>query len=615
MPTSGAQLASELSAAVPGQAAPSALPAYASHGAVRFLAHYVLRRALSHGVVLIAVVAAVACAIGAQYAVKHLVDVMSGPEAARDALWWAVGLLLVVVAGDNLLWRVAGWVSTYAFPAVGADLRLDLFNHLSGHGTRYFVEQFPGALASRITTAANAAWTIESSLTWNTIPPALAVLFSIAVLGAIDGELTLVLVVIVIALGGMIAWIAARGVHLHERFAGTAAHVSGDLTDVVNNIGLVRVFGSAQREQERLERKIGDEIEAQRASLQSLERLRLLHAVSVFAVTAGVLVRAVYLWQQGQISTGDVVLTTSLGFTVLHASRDFAMSAVDLIQQFAKLREAVAVLGLPHEMKDAPNAAPLRVRRGDVVFRNVSFRYPNGQLILSGFTLEVPAGQRVGLVGRSGAGKSTLLALLQRFYDPDQGEVVIDGQNIATVTQQSLREALAIVQQDISLFHRSILENLRYGRPEASDEEVYRAVEAAHCTEFINGLPQGFDTVVGERGTKLSGGQRQRLAIARAFLRDAPIVLLDEATSALDTESEQSIQEALARLCKGRTVIAIAHRLSTLDSFDRIVVLDRGRIVEEGPPRQLLARDGPYAQMYRRQLSAAGRAHAHVVHR
>jgi ATP-binding cassette, subfamily B, bacterial len=191
--------------------------------------------------------------------------------------------------------------------------------------------------------------------------------------------------------------------------------------------------------------------------------------------------------------------------------------------------------------------------------------------------------------------------LVQRLYDPDSGQVAIDGEVISHVTQESLRRSIAVVQQDISLFHRSLLENLRYGRPEASDEEVFRAVEAARCTEFIDRLPEGYQTLVGERGMKLSGGQRQRLAIARAFLMDAPIVLLDEATSALDTESEQSIQEALARLFRGRTVIAIAHRLSTLDSFDRIVVLDRGRIVEDGPPRGLLQTKGIYSRMYGRQ--------------
>src|SRR5258706_423091 len=440
------------------------LPRSASQGAIRFLARYVRRRVFSHVIVLAAVLAAVVCAVGSQYAVKNLVDVLGTQHPATYTLWSAVALLLALVAGDNLLWRLAGWVSTHAFVAVGGDIRLDLFDHLSGQGTRYFVERLPGALAGRITAAANAAWTIEKSLTWTIIPPGTAVIGSILMLGTINWHLTVVLLVVVGALGVTIGRLAAQGRHLHQSFAGHAAHVSGDLADIVSNIGLVRAFGAARRERDRLSSKIQVEMQAQRASLRSLEILRLWHAVTVFTVTAGVLVWSVELWRRGKISTGDVVLTTTLGFTVLHASRDFAMALVDM------------------------------------------------------------------------------------------------------------------VQQDISLFHRSLLENLRYGRPEATDEQVFRAVEAARCTEFINGLPQGFDTVVGDRGMKLSGGQRQRLAIARAFLMDAPIVVLDEATSSLDTESEQSIQEALSRLFKGRTVIAIAHRLSTLDAFDRIVVLDRGRI-------------------------------------
>jgi ATP-binding cassette subfamily B protein len=579
------------------------LPRYASKGATRFLGRYVRRRFFSHLVVFVAVLAAVLCNVGSQYAVKHLVDVLGAHDPPSPVLWGAVGILLGLVAGDSLLWRIAGWASTHAFVAVGGDIRLELFNHLSGQGTRYFVERFPGALAGRITAAANAAWLIENSLTWTTIPPGIAVIASILVLGTINWRLTAVLLVVVSILGALIAWWAARGRDLHQNFAGHAAHVSGDLTDTVSNIGLVRAFGAAQREQQRLSMKIQDEMQAQRLSLRSLERLRQLHALSVFFVTAGVLVWSVELWRRGEISTGDVVLTTTLGFTVLHASRDFAMAMVDMLQQFAKLREAVQVLGLPHEMQDAEDARPLKVTAGAIAFRGVSFRYPSGQQVLRDFTLTVPGGQRVGLVGRSGAGKSTIVALLQRFYDPDCGEVAIDDQVIARVTQESLRSSIAVVQQDISLFHRSLLENLRYGRPEASDEEVYRAVEAARCTEFIDRLPDGYQTLVGERGMKLSGGQRQRLAIARAFLMNAPIVLLDEATSALDTESEQSIQEALARLFRGRTVIAIAHRLSTLDSFDRIVVLDRGRIVEDGPPQRLLKTKGLYSRMYRRQVS------------
>ncbi len=582
------------------------LPRYASSGAISFLLRYVRRRYLSHSVVLLAVFAAVTCAVASQYAVKTLVDVLGSQDPPIYRLWSAVGLLLGLVAGDNLLWRLAGWVSTYAFVAVGGDIRLDLFNHLSGQGSRYFVEQFPGALAGRITAAANAAWIIENSLVWTTVPPGAAVLGSIFLLGSINWHLTAVLLAVVAVLGVSIGWLAAHGRHLHQNFAGHAAHVSGDLTDVVSNIGLVRAFGAAQRERERLSFKIGEEMQAQRASLRSLERLRLIHALSVFVVTAGVLVWSVELWRRKQISTGDVVLTTTLGFTVLHASRDFAMALVDMVQQFAKLAEAVQVLGLPHEMHDAPDAKSLVIAKGSIEFQNVSFSYPSGQQVLKDFNLHVQGGEKVGLVGRSGAGKSTIIALLQRLYDPDAGSVVIDGQDIGKATQVSLHSSIAVVQQDISLFHRSLLENLRYGRPEATDEEVYSAVEAAKCTEFIDRLPEGYNTMVGERGMKLSGGQRQRIAIARAFLMNASVVLLDEATSSLDTESEQSIQEALSRLFKGRTVIAIAHRLSTLDSFDRIVVLERGKIIEDGPPRRLLQNLGTYSRMYGRQTRVGG---------
>jgi ATP-binding cassette, subfamily B, bacterial len=579
------------------------LPRYASSGPAAFLLHYVGRRLMSHLLVLLAVLSAVGCAIGAQYAIKNLVDVLGSGQPSNFALWGAVGILLTLVAGDNLLWRLAGWVATYAFVAVGGDLRLDLFDHLSGHGSRYFTDQFPGALAGRITTAANAAWSIENSLTWTTIPPGMAVVSSIAVLSVINWQITALLFVIVTMLGVIIARRAARGHHLHARFASQAATVTGDLTDIVSNMGLVRAFGASRREQARLSRKIEHEMSAQRDSLRSLERLRVFHALSVFVVTAGVLVWAVTLWRAGQITTGDVVLTTSLGFTVLHASRDLAMALVELVQHFAKLGEAIKVLGLPHEIEDVPNAKSLIHLGGSISFENVGFSYLDGERVLANFNLHVPAGQKLGLVGRTGAGKSTIFALLQRLYEPATGHVLIDEQDVSEVSQQSLRQSIAVVHQDISLFHRSVLENLRYGKPDATEAEVVRAAEMARCTEFINRMPQGFDTIVGERGLKLSGGERQRLAIARAFLLDAPIILLDEATSALDTDSEQLIQEALMRLVEGRTVIAIAHRLSTLNSFDRIVVLDGGRIVEDGPSTEILRRRGIYHDGAGRELA------------
>jgi ATP-binding cassette, subfamily B, bacterial len=570
----------------------------------RFLLKYVRRRLGSHLVVLSAVLAAVGCAIGSQYGVKNLVDALH--HSADAGLWPAVGLLLGLVAGDNLLWRLAGWVAARAFVGVAGDLRIDLFKHLSGHGSGYFADRFPGALAGRITTAANAAFTLENELVWRTIPPGTAVVLSIVVLGTVNWRMGSTLSVVALVIGATIWWLAARNSHLHDRFAVRAAAVSGDLTDVIANIGLVRAFAAAARERRRLSGRIAEEMSAQCESVRSLERLRLFHATCVFAVSAGVLVWAVLLWRAGRITTGDVVLTTTLGFTVLHASRDLAMAMVDLVQHFAKLGEAIRVLCLPHEMRDAPNARPLINLGGSVSFLDVCFSYPNRTRTLQDFTLHVPAGQKIGLVGRSGAGKSTVLALLQRLYDPERGHVLIDEQNIAEVTQDSLRRSIAVVQQDVALFHRSVIENLRYGKPGASDEEVLRAADAAYCTEFIARMPQGFDTVIGERGLKLSGGQRQRLAIARAFLCDAPIILLDEATSALDSESERLVQEALSRLVAGRTLIAVAHRLSTLDTFDRIVVLERGCIVDDGSLAELLRRHGLYRRMDARQRGPVG---------
>jgi ATP-binding cassette, subfamily B, bacterial len=575
---------------------------YATHGPILFLLHYVRQRLAGHVVVLTAILAAVGCAIGSQYAIKNLVDVLGWQFPPARTLWWAVGVLLALVAGDNLLWRLAGWIAARTFVELGGDLRLDLFEHLSGHAPSYFADRFPGALAGRISTAATAALTIENSLAWTTIPPAAAVVSSIAVLGLVNWRLMATLSVVAVVLGLAVRHFAARGRPLHDSYAARAAGVSGDVMDIIGNIDLVRAFGAARRERNRLALIIGSEMSAQSASLKSLERLRLFHAVSVFIVTAGVLTWSVLLWRAQQITTGDVVLATTLGFTVLHASRDFAMAMVDLLQQFAKLSEAIQVLGRPHDMPDTPSARPLINLGGSISFLDVCFSYPDTERVLRNFTLHIPAGQRVGLVGRSGAGKSTILALLQRRYDPERGCVLIDEQNIAEVTQDSLHRSIAAVHQDISLFHRSLMENLRYGMPDASAAEVERAAAAAHCTEFIARLPQGFDTIVGERGAKLSGGQRQRIAIARAFIYDAPIILLDEATSALDTESEQLVQDALLRLVKGRTVIAIAHRLSSLADYDRIVVLERGRIVEDGAPRDLMRQsDSALARFYERQ--------------
>jgi len=328
-------------------------------------------------------------------------------------------------------------------------------------------------------------------------------------------------------------------------------------------------------------------------------------------LTIALMAWAVTLWQHGAATTGDVVLVCTLGLSILSATRDLAVALVDVTQHAARLTEAIATLLLPHELKDHPEAEPLVKTGAAVTFNNIKFRYPGGLKVFDKFSLRIQAGQRVGLVGQSGGGKSTLFTLLQRFYDVQRGAIMIDGQDIARVTQQSLREAIAVVPQDISLFHRSIMENIRYGRPSATDNEVLRAAIAARC-DFIEALPEGMETIVGDRGIKVSGGQRQRIAIARAFLKDAPILLLDEATAALDSESEEAIREALSRLMRGRTVVAIAHRLATLRSFDRVVMLQGGRIIDDGPPDILMQGKGPYRELVAREM---GRLASHAGHR
>jgi ATP-binding cassette subfamily B protein len=562
-----------------------------------FLLRHLRLRAGAIAVVLAAVLAAVACAVATNYAVKLLVDTLSDAEArAGAAIWIGFAVLAGIIAADNLLWRLGGWIAASVFPAVSAGIREDLFRHLSGHAPSYFAARSAGALASKVTAAANAAYTLLHNFTWHTMPPAVAVCLAIVLLAGVGPAMAAILVLAAAALGLAIARLAARGQPLHVAYAETAARVDGELVDVVQNISLVRAFAALGRERARFSGVVSAEAASRRHSLRYLEKLRLLHAAATAVLTAGLLAWALWLWEQGQATTGDVVLVCSLGFTILHASRDLAVALVELTQHLARMAEALGTLLLPHSQPDAPDARHLRTAGGAVEFRGVDFAYPGASAVLRRFDLTVRPGQRIGLVGRSGAGKSTVLALLQRVALPSAGAVLVDGQDIRGLTQESLAKAIAVVPQDVSLLHRSVLENIRYGRPDATDAEVMAVAEAALCRDFIEALPEGFDTIVGERGAKLSGGQRQRIAIARALLRDAPILLLDEATSALDSESEALVQTALDRLMRGRTVIAVAHRLATLSGFDRIVVMEKGRVADDGAPRQLAHRPGPYRE-------------------
>jgi ATP-binding cassette subfamily B protein len=571
-----------------------------------FLLRYVRRRPTAHAAIFLAVLSAVGCSVSTQYAVKSLVDAL-GEGPAHTGIWLAFTFLVTLVVADNLLWRLAGWISSHAFVGVTGDLRGELFRHLTGHAPSYFADRLGGTLTGRVTATSNAAFAIGNLFIWNVLPPCAATIFAVAYLTTVSLPMTAVLTAIAAGMIYLLFRLAAAGTPLHHGFADKAARVEGELADVIGNMPLVRTFGAARLEHVRFDKTLGQEMTARRKSLLYLEKIRLLHAVITATLAIAVLAWAIVLWQRGQASGGDVVLVCTLGFTILHATRDLAVALVDVTQHMARLAEAIATLLQPHVLRDPVGAAPLQSRRHDVVFERVSFAYPAGRPVLEDLSLRFEAGQRTGLVGPSGSGKSTILKLLQRLADVDAGHIRIDGQDIARITQESVQRAISYVPQDISLLHRPILDNIRYGKPEACDAEVKRVAEMACCRDFIEALPEGFATVVGERGARLSGGQRQRIAIARALLKDSPILLLDEATSSLDSESEEAIRQALERLMRGRTVIAIAHRISTLRSFDRIVLLREGRVMQDGSPGDLLRRGGAYRTLVDQEMERLSR--------
>ena len=574
-----------------------------------FLFSYIRRHPLAHAIVLSSVFAAVGCALASQYAIKHLIDVLAGGRHHPGPLWTAFAILVALIAADNMLWRVGGWVASHTFVQVTGDLRRDLFQYLSGHSPSYYAEKQPGTLASRITATSNAIYTAENTTAWNVLPPCIAVMGAIVMIIAVNPLMAAGLLICSAILSVILYKLAGKGSARHHVFAAKAAAVDGELVDVISNMALVRAFGMTFREQRRFGLTVKHEMDAREASLLYLEKLRLLHAVITALLSAGLLGWALWLWSQGRATSGDIVLVSSLGFTILHGTRDLAVALVDVTQHVARLSEAVQTLLEPHGMPDREDATELVPQGGRVQFDGVTFAYPHRKPILDHFDLDIEAGQRVGLIGKSGAGKTTVLALLQRFYEVQGGAIKIDGQNISSITQESLRHAIALVPQDISLFHRTIYDNIAYGRPEASRDEVLAAAREARCSDFIEAMPEGYDTIVGDRGVKLSGGQRQRVAIARAILKNAPILLLDEATSALDSASEEAIQHALDRLMVGRTVIAIAHRLSTLQNFDRIIVMSTGKVIDDGSPDELRNRPGLYRDLLAKQYGKGSTLH------
>ena len=395
--------------------------------------------------------------------------------------------------------------------------------------------------------------------------------------------------------------------------------MTGRITDAYSNITTVKLFSHGAREAAYAKQSMEEFMVTVHAQMRLATLLHTCSFIVNTSLTLSTAALGIWLWHQGQVGVGAVATATAMALRVNGLSQYIMWESARLFENIGTVSDGMGTLSKPHTILDKPQALPLKVAQGEIKFEHVDFSYEAGKPLLNGFNLTIRPGEKVGLIGRSGAGKSTIVNLLLRFYEPQSGTISIDGQNIGDVTQESLRAQIGLVTQDTSLLHRSVRDNIVYGRPEATDAEMISAAERAEASGFIPNLSdakgrRGYDAHVGERGVKLSGGQRQRIAIARVMLKDAPILLLDEATSALDSEVEAAIQESLDKMMDGKTVIAIAHRLSTIAAMDRLIVLDKGRIIEEGSHAELLEKQGLYAKLWAHQSGGFLNEHVEWEH-
>ena len=541
----------------------------------------------------------------APYFFSKMVDVFSvslnEKSSALEGIYPYFWGFVVSLALYNIIRQTGMFIILNIISNLVVRVKADAFAYMNAHSMQYLTNQQSGKMGAKVNELANETKNMFHNLLWGFYYPFVVMTVTFIMLFLTNwlfGALFLFWLIVF----GCILYFSSAFLKKYSSFATEQRSVTaGRIIDTLSNCGLVKSFASFKYESQELDKLLKNERSALKTMFLKTEISRFCQFIVVALFQISMLGLAVWLWYKDLIETGAIVFVLMLISSVMGIFQHFVFALLDWNHSVGAVENCLEHLSIPHDIVDKKNAKALKVTGGQIEFKDISFKYPNRKNIFENFNLTINAGEKVGLVGVSGSGKSSLVSLLQRFYELQSGNILIDGQNIADVSQDSLHQSMAVIPQDTSLFHRSIYENIAYGNPKASKKSVLLASKKAFADDFIVEMPNSYDSMVGDRGIKVSGGQRQRIAVARAILKDAPILILDEATSALDSESEQFIQKSMKSLMKGKTVIAIAHRLSTLKEMDRIVVMSKGHIIEQGKPEELLKKNGAYSKLWQIQ--------------
>lgn len=575
------------------------------HSPWRFALYFYFKSRYTLAAIFVFEAAQAACTIMLPYAIKEIIDAVtlanqSGMDvftASEDALI----LFALLNLGIVLFSRASGAMLVMTGPKLRREIRKTLFSYLQHHSHRYFISHFAGSLANRIAevsmSSMHALWTV----TFDFYPLIIKSVVALFLLFNASGELALVLS-LWLGIYVYVSYLLAKRCRVYAQdFAEARSLVTGKVVDSVTNVMNAKMFARRKYEEDYLTDYLNHEVNHALRTYWYMEKLRWFQYSAAMVLMIAMVGYALKIWSEADMTVGEFSMVAGLAIMLIEAARGLSRSFLEFFEYLGNISDGVSTFVQSHEIVDQPDAPALQVTRGEIEFDDVSFTYKEGLPVFENLSVTIAPKQQVGLVGFSGSGKSTFVNLMLRLFETQGGAIRIDGQNILEVTQDSLRENISMIPQDPQLFHRSLMENIRYGRLEASDDEVIEAAKKAHAHEFIMQTEQQYDSLVGERGVKLSGGQRQRISIARAILKDAPILILDEATSSLDSHTEKKIQLGLETLMQGRTVVVIAHRLSTISHMDRILVFDQGRIIEDGSHQQLLLKDGHYAHLWNMQ--------------